>query len=452
MEEIKNSPPFDSEIERAVVGNLMVDQTVQDLIIPQLNEKYFYSDVTMEIAHTIMTLYKEGKKIDLLTVKHNCKVDPVELCQIQGEGAPAINIQENVAILKDLYTQRYASVISGKLLRASEARDTDKISDIIDEAQTEINNTYSGAGESVSFSDLIDSSISKVLERKKDFMAGRIPGIKTGFAELDNLLHGWQDSDLIVIAARPGMGKTSLGLHHAKAAARQDKQVRIYSLEMDSTKLTDRILLSECGFSHYKYMNGNLNEDELAQIRRAGDRLRNLGIWIDDKPARSIQSIHSNAKYWHKEGLCDMVIIDYLQLAELTDDHARLTLNERTSRISRRAKAIAKDLKVPVLLMSQLNRDVEKRSGIKTPTLADLRDSGAIEQDADIVMFIYRPVLYNDDERALAASEYQLDNPDTTGLYLINKNRNGPTGHIRFRFNESLTNLSDYSFETQTAF
>jgi replicative DNA helicase len=425
----------------------MIDQTIQDLIIPQLQEKYFYSDITAEAARVIIAMYKEGKKIDLLTVKHKCRIDPAELMQIQGEGASAINIQENVAILKDLYTLRYGRESGIKLLKASEGKSADKISAIIDEARAEIDKTYSGASESISLTDFIDSSISKVCERKKDFAAGRLPGIRTGFYELDNLLHGWQDSDLIIIAARPSMGKTSLGLYHAKSAARQGKQIRIYSLEMDSVKLTDRLLLSECGFDHHKYLSGNLNDENLAEIRRAGDRLRELNIWIDDKPARSIQSIYSDAKYWKKEGACDIVIIDYLQLAELTDDHARLTLNERTSRLSRRAKAMAKDLHVPVLLLSQLNRDVERRSGLKIPTLADLRDSGAIEQDADIVIFIYRPCVYDQNEMTGAATEYMLDKPESSGLYMISKNRNGPTGYIRFRFNESMTRLTDYSIK-----
>jgi replicative DNA helicase len=222
------------------------------------------------------------------------------------------------------------------------------------------------------------------------------------------------------------------------------KSVRIYSLEMSTIKLVDRILLSECGFKHYKYSSGDLAKEHLEEIKRAGDGLRNLRIWIDDKAARSIESIHSDARYWKRNDECDMVIIDYLQLSEVSDEHARLNLNERTSRISRKAKAMAKDLGIPVLLISQLNRDIERRSGLKMPMLSDLRDSGAIEQDADVVLFIYRPRIYGDGECELVKNNYKLNDCDDMGFYIVAKNRNGPTGYVLFRHNESLTNLKDY--------
>jgi len=445
------SPLYDERIERAVIGNLMVDQTVQDTIIPRLRPDYFFDSTCYVLASAIIEMYKDKKKIDMLTVRRHVKVDDMDLLKIQTDGATAINIHENVAIIQQLYVQRYAGRVAAKLNSLSEENglDVEEISKVIDEAYKEIDMVFSGARRVYSFEESLNESVEAAKKRFELFQKGELPGIHTGFIGLDGYLFGWQKSDLVIIAARPSMGKTSICLHHARSAARKGKHVRIYSLEMSRIRLVDRMILSECGFKANRFASGDMMDENLKEIQQAADKLKNMNIWIDDKSARSIESIHSDARRWNREGQCDIVIIDYLQLSEASDEHARITLNERASRISRRAKAMAKDLDIPVLLLSQLNRETERRSGLKIPQLSDLRDSGSIEQDADVVLFVYRPSVYGDDECERAKTAYNIDDCENLGFYIISKNRNGSCGYMMFQHNESLTKMWD-SETTQT--
>jgi len=261
---------------------------------------------------------------------------------------------------------------------------------------------------------------------------GEIVGITTGLLDLNKKLT-WRTEDLIIVAARPGMGKTAMCLKYAKEAAKKGNHVRIYSLEMSDISLTERILLSESDIPADKFRNGYMSNDDLNSLEVSAKKLQDLNIWIDDKPARTVTSISSTAKKYHRTGQCDIIIIDYLQL---TEPETEGSTNDKIGKITRTLKKIAKELKIPVILLSQLNRSVEQRTD-KIPQLSDLRDSGNIEQDADKVLFLYRPEYYG------KMQDEDGESTEGVGVCIIAKNRQGACGAVKFRYNESLTKIFD---------
>ena len=265
-----------------------------------------------------------------------------------------------------------------------------------------------------------------------------VTGIPTGLAELDKMTGGWQNSDLITIAARPAVGKTAFALHLAKAAAAAGHHTVVYSLEMQAERLGDRWLLSAGEMDPYLWRSGKLSQETWLQARQTAGELARLPICVNDNPDMSMDRVRSSARLLQSKGKCDFIIIDYLQLCDMRTEQTNRNREQEVAQASRKAKLLAKELHIPVILLSQLNRGSENRAYGRLE-LADLRESGAIEQDSDLVLLLYRPAL------AHLATDKQSGYPtEGLGVAIIAKHRNGETGNVYFGHNKSMTKIGDY--------
>jgi replicative DNA helicase len=277
----------------------------------------------------------------------------------------------------------------------------------------------------------LDGELVKRLQRITELrkLARHVTGVHTGYSDLDRLTHGWQPTDLIILAARPAVGKTAFVLNLAKnAASHPDGKVSVglFSLEMSTGQLTDRLLSIESGVHLDRITNGQLSEDEMHALHAAAQRLSSMEIKIDDTASLNVYQLRGRARTMKRKHNIGLIIIDYLQLMSGMDDKNAKNREQEISAISRKLKILAKEMKVPIIALSQLSRDVEKRKGVKMPVLSDLRDSGAIEQDADMVMFLYRPEYYEENINAEGESTQ-----GETHLRIA-KHRNGSLETVKF--------------------
>lgn len=438
--------PHDEKIERSVLGALLTNEGLFDDIYDIISKDSFYFDKHKLIFEASKQLYNNSRTVDILMVTDKLRQsnkledagDILYITSLQESMGSSSIIENHCARLKELQLQRYLIDFSNKNVSLiKEKEDVSANLELIEKAQDEINNIISFGSHVKSFRLNIDEAIEQAHQRVQITRSGEIVGITTGLIDLNNYLT-WEKEDLIIIAARPGMGKTAMCLKHAKEAAKKENHVRIYSLEMGEIALTNRLLLSECDLDATKFRRGYLSDIDLSKLEIAARKLESLNIWIDDKPARTVSSISADAKKWNKKEQCDLIIIDYLQLTESETEYG--STNDKISKITRGLKKLAKEIKVPIILLSQLNRQVESR-GSKIPQLSDLRDSGAIEQDADKVLFIYRPEKYGITE------DEDMNDLRGVGFYIIGKNREGATELVKFKYNESLTKIFDFDKE-----
>ena len=265
-----------------------------------------------------------------------------------------------------------------------------------------------------------------------------VTGIPTGLTELDQKTGGLQDSDLIVIAARPSVGKTAFALHLARSAAMAGNAVAVYSLEMQGERLADRWLAAASNINPYRWRNGIPTLQEMENAHTAASELSGLPIYVDDSTSVSMDHIRSSARLLKSRNQCDAIIIDYLQLCDMTTGQNNRNREQEVAQATRKAKLLAKELNVPVVLLSQLNRESENRPAGR-PELAHLRESGAIEQDADVVILLYRPAL------ARITTDRESGYPtEELGIAIIAKQRNGETGNVYFRHNSAMTKITEY--------
>jgi len=283
-----------------------------------------------------------------------------------------------------------------------------------------------------------NEAVEEAFKRIDAIRKGIRAGITTGLVDLDRITCGWQNSHLIILAARPSMGKTAMMLHFAKSAARAGKAVAVFSLEMSGRSLAERLLLSAGEINSYHLKSGYMTKEEEREIEAANWRISELKMHVDESPDISIGKIRARAKAMKKKGQCDIIFIDYLQLCKEKGLFGR-NREQEVSAMSREAKIMAKELNVPVILLSQLSREVEKRGDDKKPRLSDLRDSGSIEQDADMVMFIWRPEYYKKEVADINGNPIH-----NFGELLIEKNREGACGKAKFQYNDSMTKIYDY--------
>jgi len=435
-------PPQCVDVEEAILGVLLTYKS-QQYVVPELFSEMFYKSAHQIIFKSIFELYDNNNPIDIITVVQQLKKTG-ELEVIGGAyyittlSGKAINsgLEFNCAILKEKYLFRELIRISAEVSKSS-YEETSLLYDNINFIENEIDRIYNVLNSNKNnkiYKDIVKSSIDELKERIKLHKSGEMSGIKTGLFDLDKLTNGWQKKDLIILAARPSMGKTALSLFFSKSAIIKDKSVCFFSLEMSDVKLSDRLLLSETDISPENYRSGTINDHELNQLEHISKKISKRKLFIDDVSGVDINYIKSVCRTKKRKNECDLIVIDYLQLINSTIKGSK---NEKIEEISKKTKELAKELDVPVILLSQLSRDVEKRGGSKRPQLSDLRDSGAIEQDADMVIFVYRPSYYDDDEELVGKGEL-----------IISKHRNGELKNIPFKHNESLTQIYDY-YNTQ---
>jgi replicative DNA helicase len=439
-------PPQALELEEAVLGAMLIDKKGVDEVIDLIQPEAFYKTAHQIIFEAIFQLFQDSQPIDLLTVSSELRkkgklesvVGEFYLVQLSQRVASSAHIEFHARIILQKFIQRSLIKISNEIIESAYKESTD-VFDLLDEAESKLYDVTQGNIKKSS-----ESAQNLVLEAKKKIeeisKRDGLSGVSTGFEKLDKLTSGWQPSDLIIIAARPGMGKTALTLSMARnIAVTKQIPVAFFSLEMSSIQLITRLISSETGLSSEKLRTGKLADHEWQQLNVKVSDLEKAPLFIDDTPSLSIFDLRAKARRLASQHGIKLIVVDYLQLMTAGTSNKSGNREQEISTISRNLKALAKELDIPVIALSQLSRAVETRGGTKRPMLSDLRESGAIEQDADIVSFIYRPEYYNidewdDDERT--PSEGQAE-------FIVAKHRNGGLDNIRLKFIGHLGKFED---------
>jgi replicative DNA helicase len=417
-------PPHDAEAEKAVISSMFIDREAAGIAMESLKADDFYRPDNQQVFEAALELYSSGEPIDIITVKNKLEEKGVfdqigginAIAQIASSVGSSVNIKNYVKIVKDKSVLREliktSSNISQQCFEGKE-----NINYIVEKAEQGIFNIMQGRDSSGVYhiKDIAVSAFERIEDIYKN--KGHLTGVPTGFTDFDAKTAGLQPSDLILIAARPSMGKTAFALNIAQnAAIRNDVSVAIFSLEMSREQLVNRMLCSEAMIDAQKLRTGELEDDDWPKLIQALGPLSQANIYIDDTPAISPMEIRSKCRKLKLEKGLDLVLVDYLQL--MSSDSKIDSRQQEISEISRSLKAIARELNVPLIALSQLSRACETRSD-HHPMLSDLRESGAIEQDADVVAFIYRDEYYFPDTDAKNQAEL-----------VIAKQRNGPTGTV----------------------
>lgn len=421
-------------LEEAVLGAIMIDKEAFAIVSEILRKQSFYTSTHQEIYGVMETLYAESQPIDILTVNEGLikagkikEIGGVEyLMKLTDKVASSANIEFHARIVAQKFIQRELIRVSTSIIQDSydETKDVFKLLDDAEKHLFEITDQNLNTGYQ-SVQNLAVKALQEIEEASKKGTG--MTGVTTGFRELDKMTSGWQPSDLIIIAARPGMGKTAFTLSLAKNAAEQGQAVAIFSLEMAGTQLTTRLISMDAEVNSTSLRNGQMEEYEWKKVNQAVDKLGEMPIYIDDTPGINIFELRAKCRRLKQNHDIQMIVIDYLQLMTGAPNQKNGNREQEISSISRALKGLAKELDVPVIALSQLSRAVESRTGEKRPMLSDLRESGAIEQDADIVTFIYRPGYYKNEE-------HEVDVPQDLTEIILAKHRNGGLGTVELRF------------------
>lgn len=433
--------PFNREAEESTIGALLIEKTAIYEVIDFLKPEMFYDNFCRAVYQAILNV-EAISEVDLVTIgrelqKSDEKVDMYKLATISTNVASASHIDVHARLIYQDYLRRELMLLCAKTLAEASDMSID-ISDLIDTHTSGIDgiSNKSDVSETRNIASVAVESFKAYQERAEKAKQGTPTGIHTGLNQLDKNLHGLQKGGIYILAARPAMGKTAFMLNMARKTARHGNHVAIFSLEMTKRSLVDRLVIAESGINANDFRSGRLIQQEFEMMATAQENISHLPIEINDNSAMSIQRIKAEAKKLKRKDKCDMIMIDYLQLID-TQGRSGRSRNDEVAALSRAVKIMAKDLDVPVVLLSQLSRDVEKR-GDKIPMLSDLRDSGAIEQDADVVMFIHREAYYD------------IHADKNKGIIRIAKSREGKTGDIEFFVNENITDFRDNEFSIPT--
>ncbi|GAB4286401.1 MAG: replicative DNA helicase [Marinilabiliales bacterium] len=442
-QQIGKLPPQVIELEEAVLGAIMLEKDAVHSALEVLKPECFYKDEHRIIYEAIIELSKDLKPIDILTVtellRKQKKLDevggPSYIAELTSKVATAAHIEFHAKIIAQKFIQRELIRISSEIQKRA-FDDSEDVDDLLDFSENELFNVSLGLvkKQAAPIYDIIQESVNTI--KKIGEQEAGLSGVPSGFTQLDRITSGWQKSDLIIIAARPSMGKTSFVLSMARNIAVEHKRpLAIFSLEMSSVQLANRLIVSESEIAAEKIRNGKLSEAEWKQLLDKISDLEQAPIYIDDTPAISIFELRAKCRRLKLQHKIELVIVDYLQLMSAGGDN-KGNREQEVSNISRALKALAKELDIPVIALSQLNRSVEMRAGDKRPQLSDLRESGAIEQDADVVIFIHRPEKYGltEDDEGSTKGRAEI---------IIAKHRNGAIGDIRLHFREKFAQFTD---------
>lgn len=419
-------PPHDEDAEQAVLGALLIDKEAVNFVSEFVQSEYFYNDIHRQIFEAMLGLHEEGKPIDLLTLTSTLKKKKLFekvggsafLADLANNVPTAANLEHYGQLLRERYMRRSLIQISAEMtdLAFNEEATGEEILDKAEQRIFRVSQEHVRQGFQ-HIKDTLASSFDRLDELNKS--GGSVRGVETGFVDVDNLLSGLQPSNLIVLAARPGQGKTAFVINATQHATVNLKYpVGIFSLEMSKEELVDRLLISQADIDAWKLKTGRLDESDFEKLSGAMGMLADAPLFIDDTPGISVPEIRTKARRLHLEHGVKMIIVDYLQLANPGKKLENRV--QEVTYISQSMKNLARELRIPVIAVSQLSRAVENRGGEKRPQLSDLRESGAIEQDADVVMFLYSP-----DEEIT---------PQRMVRVFVAKHRNGPTGEKELLF------------------
>ncbi len=419
-------PPHDEDAEQAVLGSLLIDKEAVKFVSEFVNPEYFYNDTNRRIFECMLTLHEEGKPVDLLTItsilkkkKFFDKVGGSEyLTSLTNIVPTAANLEHYASILRERHLRRSLIQVGSEMTNLAFVEDTasEEILYKAEQVIFQVSQEHVKQG-FMHIKETLADSFDRLDHLSKN--GGQLRGVETGFTEIDNLLSGLQPSNLIILAARPGQGKTAFVVNVTQHAAVNTKiPVGIFSLEMSKEELVDRLLVSQADIDAWKLKTGRLDEEDFEKLSAAMGVLADAPIFIDDTPGISVPEIRTKARRLHLEHNVKMIVVDYMQLANPGKKLENRV--QEVSYISQSMKNLARELRIPVLALSQLARPVENRGGDRRPQLSDLRESGAIEQDADVVMFLYSP-----DEEIT---------PQRIVRVLVAKHRNGPVGEKELLF------------------
>ncbi len=434
-------PPHSLDAEKSALGSLLIDKEAIVKISDFLKPEDFYHDAHKIIYEVTLDLYDKRSPIDLVTVTTLLE-NRDQLALVGGasyiallckEVPTASHIFQYATIVKEKAILRRL-ITAGDVIKGYGYQEDEDIEELIDKSEKtlfSVSETFM-SDKFVHIKDVLNKTYEKISDLHDADAKEKYRGIPTGFHALDNILSGLQPADLVILAARPSMGKTALALNIAQNAAQKGVSVGIISLEMSKEQLVERMFCSLLGVDSWKMRTGQLTDSDFGRIGKVMDDLNSMHIYIDDSIGNSIAELKAKARRLKIESGLDMIIIDYLQLMSSGSKSAyNGNRVQEISEISRALKALARDLAVPILALSQLSRAVEMRPN-KTPQLADLRESGAIEQDADVVLMMYREDYYEED----------TDRKGITDLF-IRKHRNGPIGHIELAFKKEQLRFMD---------
>jgi replicative DNA helicase len=434
-------PPQAKDLEEAVLGAIMLEKNAFDAVIEILKPECFYVDAHQRIFHAMQSLANKSQPIDILTVAEELRSreelemvgGPYYVTKLTNAVVSSANIDAHARIILQKFIQRELIRISGEIIGDAYEDSTD-VFDLLDDAESklfEITNNHLRKDYNS-----IDTVLVNTIKRIEDLRQRNedVTGVPSGFTGLDRVTYGWQNTDLIILAARPAVGKTAFALNLARNAAMHATKptpVALFSLEMSAGQLVQRILSAESEIWLEKIARGKMEEHEMKQLYARGiQRLSQAPLFIDDTPALNIFELRAKCRRLKNKHNIGMIIIDYLQLMSGSNDGRNSNREQEISNISRNLKGLAKELNVPIIALSQLSRAVEQRGakeGSRVPQLSDLRESGAIEQDADMVMFLYRPEYYDINSNA--------EGENTKGLteVKIAKHRNGTLETVKLK-------------------
>ncbi len=441
-------PPQAIDVEEAVLGALMLERDAIYKVSSIISEESFYKEEHQIIFRTVLQLSDAGQQIDLLTVTSKLKDNgnlqqiggPAEITRLTRRVASSAHIEQHARIIAEKYFCREIIRRCTSLISTAYRDNIDELELEYNESTQAIDDLLAGKSGMKHISSILDDTRTELETRQAKALVGQVQGVNTGLADLNELCNGWQPGDLIIVAARPSMGKTAVALNlFSKSAAIHQKNVCIFSLEMENIKLSKRLILSYGGIVRNNFERGTMTDGDWISYNRADKELRQLPIYIDDTPGVDVRHIGSVVRNKVRKGQCELVVIDYLQLVETLQSYGNKNREREVAEISRGLKKVAKAAGVPVILLAQLNRGIENRED-KTPRLADLRESGAIEQDADMVIFLWRPAYY--DPNAVDDNGNSLEN---VIMFEIAKYRDGRTGSIISKHNNDLTQFFDYN-------
>ena len=433
--------PSDKDVESVVLGMLLIESTAINAVSSVLTKDVFFNEANAAVYDAIDQVAKDGDVVDMMLVVSKLskmgKLDeiggPFYIAQLTSKVAMTTNLLAHALYLKELYMARQL-ILSGHKIMAMALDRTLDIEDTTYSGIKMLENIARGMTVGTNTADLrtlSHESMSMYERRKENLLDGRKTGILTGIDKLDNTLLGLKGGQLVILAARPAMGKTAFALNIARTAAMSGHPTVIFSLEMSGVSLSDRMLIAHGDFNVAAFRKGALTDTEEANLSQSVDCLGELPITVDDTSGLQIQQISSVSKNLQRKGKCELVIIDYLQLVRIKSENRNYSREQEVAETTKFAKGMAKSLNVPVVLLSQLSRKCEERQD-KTPILSDLRESGSIEQDADIVLMLHRPAYYDRSEE------------QGMGIVRVAKNRDGRTGDVKFHHNKTLTRFTDY--------
>lgn len=444
MNQMERIPPHSDDAEKSVLGSIILDKEALFEVLEILSPEDFYSEMHREIYRAVVALYRKGESVDMLTVSEELK----KRNTLEMAGGRSYIAQLSSMVPSTANAAQYAKIVSEKALLRSLINASSEIMEQAYQATMEPEEVLDQAEQAVfkiaqtrqkrdfeALKEILYANLNRIDEVAK--MEGGLTGLTTGFVSLDKYTSGLQKSDLIIVAARPSMGKTAFALNIAQQAAlKGDTSVLIFSLEMSKEQLGQRLLSMEAKVEMQKLKTGNLERADWDQIYEAIDKLSTAKIYIDDTPGISVLEIKNKSRRLKAEKGLDLIVIDYLQLMSI---EGRVeSRQQEISALSRYLKQLARELDCPVIVLSQLSRAPEQRSDHR-PVLSDLRESGSIEQDADIVMFLYRDEYYNP----------ETDKPNICEINIA-KHRSGPTGTVEVTWLGKYTRFVDRSYITES--